>query len=150
MVKYSNEQKLAMDSFKKFARKLVTKYPSAKYTYVRLKLKNELELSYPSLVQMKVSDDWIATRRRECGLEKKKTITNESQNEELLRWINAKIGCTFTSLTTSMVREKYKKVFHTHKNPSKGRLRNIRRSNGIDIVFNTRSKKQDLWTRKDK
>ena len=99
---------------------------------------------YKSLKHFKASFGWIGKMKRTVLKPTPKSIVKEVAAAKLLEWLKKRKKNPLTSLvTTDQVRAKFKSIFGSK--PSRYSLKMFRERNGIQVVFDTRTKNTNSW-----
>ena len=143
-MKFTPQQEAEMESLKAEVSELLKKHGKTRsmrnLQFDILNLKEKFE----TLKNFKISYGWIGKQKRRVLKPRPKSIVKEVAGRNLLEWLRKRKANPLTALvTTSQVRNKWKHFF-TQK-PSRYVLKLFRNTNGLQVVFDKRTKSVNSW-----
>ena len=143
-MKFTPQQEAEMESLKAEVSELLKKHGKTRsmrnLQFDILNLKEKFE----TLKNFKVSYGWIGKQKRRVLKPRPKSIVKEVAGRNLLEWLRKRKANPLTALvTTSQVRSKWKHFFA--REPSRYALKIFRDTNGLQVVFDKRTKNTNSW-----
>ena len=144
-MRLTKEQRSDLEDIMDRARAYMKKNHHRSYPRLADDLK-EISKTKLSLQRFRWSKTRISNLKRDIGIPlKRQSIIVESQEKKLLSWIKERIHL---KVTTSMVKEKWGKIYFGVKKPTKSNLHRFRHRNGFTTRLNKQTGNKDVWVLK--